>query len=255
MEIIGSSNDTKFFENPALPPEFDNFKEEPTISGGADGALDPELKQPVVEAPAPRYVIECTGFFSSKEKKKKINMSNTFFHRPVRPKANLYLHGNLSFNKQLKPDSVILLESDSVDLSNPAVGVDMTQISITDADENTIFHISIRRGQGQIIFNAKVKGSWGEEERIQLDNRFRSGEEGATILIHDQGDGYEVWIDWVHALWFAKRVKDAVPKAISYGLADENGTAVLSDDIEVRTYPSMRALFLQKHEHEEERSG
>ncbi|KAJ5407672.1 hypothetical protein N7509_001555 [Penicillium cosmopolitanum] len=226
LEIIGSSNDTKFFENPALPPAFDNFKEEPTISGGADGALDPELKQPNIPIPYPR---------------------------PVRLKANLPLHSNLEFQKQLKPDSVILLESDYVDLSKPAVGVDMTQISITDDAGNTVFHISIRRGQGQIIFNAKVKGSWGEEERINLDHRFRASEEGATILIHDQGDGYEVWIDWVHALWFAKRVKNAVPKAISYGLADENGTAVLADDIEVRTYPSMRALFLQKHEHEEEK--
>lgn len=171
----------------------------------------------------------------------------------MRLKANLPLHSNLEFQKQLKPDSVILLESDYVDLSKPAVGVDMTQISITDDAGNTVFHISIRRGQGQIIFNAKVKGSWGEEERINLDHRFRASEEGATILIHDQGDGYEVWIDWVHALWFAKRVKNAVPKAISYGLADENGTAVLADDIEVRTYPSMRALFLQKHEHEEEK--
>lgn len=54
LEIIGSSNDTKYFENPALPPAFENFTPEPTISGGADGALDPELKQPKVEPPAPR---------------------------------------------------------------------------------------------------------------------------------------------------------------------------------------------------------
>lgn len=54
LEIIGSSNDTKFFENPAIPPSFENFKPEPTISGGADGAIDPELKQPKVEPPAPR---------------------------------------------------------------------------------------------------------------------------------------------------------------------------------------------------------
>lgn len=128
----------------------------------------------------------------------------------------------------------------------------MTQISIKDAVGNIIFHVSIRRGQGQIIFNAKIKGSWGEEERIKLDRRFRLNE-GATIMIHDQGEGYEVWIDWVHAIWFSKRIKDAVPKSISYGLGDDNGTAVLADDIEVRTYPSMKALFLQKYEHEEEK--
>lgn len=57
----------------------------------------------------------------------------------------------------------------------------------------------------------------------------------------------------LHIMRKFPRVKNAVPKAISYGLADENETAVLADDIEVRTYPSMRALFLQKHEHEEEK--
>lgn len=129
----------------------------------------------------------------------------------------------------------------------------MTQISIQDAAGDIIFHISIRRAQMQIIFNAKIKGSWGEEESIKLDDRLQAGEEGATILIHDQGYGYEVWINWLHALWFSKRLKDAVPKDISYGLADDNGTSVFSDEIEVRIYPSMKALFLQKHEHEEER--
>lgn len=54
LEIIGSSNDTSHFEDPAKPPSFENFKKEPTITGGADGALDPELKQPKIDPPAPR---------------------------------------------------------------------------------------------------------------------------------------------------------------------------------------------------------
>ncbi|KAJ6105130.1 hypothetical protein N7523_010204 [Penicillium sp. IBT 18751x] len=223
LEIIGSSNATKFFENPARPPAFDNFQKEPTITGGADGALDPELKQPKVQPPAPR---------------------------PARPRANLPLHTTLKFHRQLKADSVILLESATVDLVSPGKGIDMTQISITDAANETIFHMSIRRGQGQIIFNAKVGSSWGKEELISLENRFRA-EEGTTIMIHDQGTGFEVWIDWTHAIWFAKRVKDSTPHAISYGLGNAEGSSVLSEELEVRTYPSMKALFLQKHENEE----
>lgn len=128
----------------------------------------------------------------------------------------------------------------------------MTQISLTDAANNTVFHMSIRRGPGVIIFNAKIDGSWGKEEQIALNHRFRA-EEGASIMIHDQGEGYEVWIDWVHAVWFPKPVKDQTPVAIWYGLGDEEGTSVLSDELDVRTYPSMKALFLQKHEHEEEK--
>ncbi|CAI7673953.1 unnamed protein product [Penicillium viridicatum] len=225
LEIIGSSNDTKHFTNPAIPPAFENFKKEPTITGGADGALDPELKQAKTDPPAPR---------------------------PKRPRANLPLHGSLRFQQTLKADSVILLESSSVDPVKPDDGLDMTQISIMDAENDTIFHISIRRTQGQIIFNAKIGGSWGEEERINISRRFDS-EDGATILIHDQGEGFEVSIDWVHAIWFAKRAQGKAAQSIRYELANEEGTSVLSDYLEVRTYPSMKALFLQKHAHEEEK--
>ncbi|KAJ5200889.1 hypothetical protein N7449_005692 [Penicillium cf. viridicatum] len=225
LEIIGSSNDTKHFTNPAVPPAFENFKKEPTITGGADGALDPELKQAKIDPPAPR---------------------------PKRPRANLPLHGSLRFQQTLKADSVILLESSSVDPVKPDDGIDMTQISIMDAENDTIFHISIRRAQGQIIFNAKIGGSWGEEERINITRRFDS-EDGATILIHDQGEGFEVSIDWVHAIWFAKRAQGKAAQSIRYELGNKEGTSVLSDDLEVRTYPSMKALFLQKHAHEEEK--
>lgn len=166
----------------------------------------------------------------------------------------MFLHETLSFPRQLKPDSVILVESASVNLVAPTVDIDMTQISITDDQDDTLLHLSIRRRQDEIIFNSKIDGSWGAEEIIDLGNRFRV-DEGATILIHDQGEGYEVWIDWVHAIWFAKRVQDRTPKAIWYGLGDENGTSVLDDEIEVRTYPSMKALFLQKHADEEEKTS
>lgn len=128
----------------------------------------------------------------------------------------------------------------------------MTQISITDANNDIILHISIRRVQGQIIFNSKIGGSWGEEERIEIDRRFEN-EEGATILIHDQGEGFEVSLDWIHAIWFDKRVKGSTPQTIWYDLGDKEGTSIFSEDLEVRTYPSMKALFLQKHSHEEEK--
>lgn len=172
--------------------------------------------------------------------------------RPKRPRANLPLHGSRRFQQTLKADSVILLESSSVDPVKPDDGVDMTQISIMDAENDTIFHISIRRAQGQIVFNAKIGGSWGEEERINIARRFDS-EDGATILIHDQGEGFEVSIDWVHAIWFAKRAQGKAAQSIRYELGNKEGTSVLSDDLEVRTYPSMKALFLQKHAHEEEK--
>lgn len=242
LEIIGSSNDTKHFESPAVLPSFENFKQEPTITGGADGALDPELKQPKIDPPAPRYVLN---------PRNKMRFSNHRY-RPKRPRATLPLHSDLHFRQVLKADSVILLESSSVDFLNPDTDIDMTQLSLLDETNDVIFHISIRRGEGEIIFNSKIGGSWGEEECITMEHRFGS-EDGATIMIHDQGEGFEVWIDWVHAIWFAKRVKGRTPMLIQYGLGDEQGTSTLSEDLDVRTYPSMKALFLQKHAHEEEK--
>jgi hypothetical protein len=124
----------------------------------------------------------------------------------------------------------------------------MTQIALLDAANNMVFHMSMRRASGLIVFN----GSSGREDLIQMDQSFRA-EDGATIMIHDQGIGYEVWIDWVHITWILKQDEDQPAAAIAYGLGDENGTSALSDELEVRTYPSMKALFLQKHEHEEEK--
>ncbi|KAJ5822368.1 Concanavalin A-like lectin/glucanases superfamily [Penicillium robsamsonii] len=186
LEIIGISNDTKHFINPTTPPVFENFKKEPTITGGADGALDPEMKKPKIDLPAPR---------------------------PKRHRANLPLHGSLHLQQTLETDSVILLESSSVDPDKPGDGIDMTRISITDAENDIIFHISIRRVQSQIIFNAKIGISWGPEERIDIDRRFNS-EDDATILIHNQGGGFEASIDWVNTIWFAKRAQGRTPQSI-----------------------------------------
>jgi hypothetical protein len=52
---------------------------------------------------------------------------------------------------------------------------------------------------------------------------------------------------------FAKRAKKLTYQAIWYELGGEEGTSALLEELEVRTYPSMKALFLQKHEHEEEK--
>lgn len=57
LEIVGGTNDATNFEDPTKAPVLENFKEEPTISGGADGAFNPDLKQPIVPPPPPKYVI------------------------------------------------------------------------------------------------------------------------------------------------------------------------------------------------------
>jgi hypothetical protein len=223
LEIVGSTNDSKHYEDPTRTTEFDNFKAQPSISGGAEGAFNPDLHNRTPEPPLPKI---------------------------LPPKATLELGHSLPFKQQLGRDSVIIVKSPMVDLTLPSArGSDMTQLSITNMDGDVVFHISIRRTQGVIIFNTKpASGQWGPEVKVSLERRFKEKDE-ATILIHDEGEGYEIFIDWTHVHWFEKRIKATAPKAIHYGLSDgQEATSVLAPKLRVFTYPSMKDLFFAEAE-------
>lgn len=61
LEIIGSTNNATNWNDSSKAATLDNFKKEPTLVGGGDGALDPALKQPVVVPPTPKYVPSSTA--------------------------------------------------------------------------------------------------------------------------------------------------------------------------------------------------
>ncbi|KAL4748038.1 hypothetical protein BDW72DRAFT_196173 [Aspergillus terricola var. indicus] len=219
LEIIGNTNDATNYRDPTKAPLLENFKEEPTISGGADGALDPSLKQPVTIPPPPK---------------------------PDIPKAALRLNSYLPFKETLKPDSVVVIDSLSLNLtsaSDPS-SIDNTQFWFStgrDGDGDIVFLLSVRRAEGAIVFNTKFDGRWGEEVRVSLEGRFKGG--SSSILVHDQEDGYEVFIDWRHVIWFEKRDTAKIARSVSYSVNDGQ-ESVWSRDLKVRVYDSMRALFL-----------
>ncbi|KAE8363174.1 hypothetical protein BDV27DRAFT_159078 [Aspergillus caelatus] len=218
LEIVGSTNDSKHYEDPTRMPEFDNFEAQPSISGGAEGAFNPDLYNRTPEPSPPKI-------------------------QP--PKATLELRNSLCFRQQLGTDSVIIVKSALVDLTPPSPSEsDMTQLSITNGLGDIVFHISIRRTQCAIIFNTKpASGQWGPEVEVQLERHFR-GQDEATILIHDQGEGYETFVNWTHVHWFEKRIWPTAPQAIHYGLSDGQGaTSVLAPKLQVFTYPSMKDVF------------
>lgn len=221
LEVIGASNDATHFHDPAKPPLIENFKKEPTISGGADGALDPELKQPVTAPPPP---------------------PKTDSH-----KANLGVGKTLQFKKPLTPDCVVIIDSSSINLT-PAKGegIDNTQFYFTanaDGKGDVLFLLSIRRAENAIVFNTLIGGSWGKEERVSLDKRFRTDK--PSILVHDQGDGYEIFIDYRHVYWFEKRNKDnQSAKAIAYTV-NKGQSPVWSKGLNVKVFGSMKQVFHQ----------
>jgi hypothetical protein len=218
LEIIGSTNDATNFHDPTKAPLLENFQPEPAISGGADGALDPNLKQPMTIPPAAK---------------------------PDIPKATLRLGSSLPFKGSLAPDNVVIIDAPSLNLTpdRETHTIDNTQFWFSDAeggDGEILFLLSLRRAEGQIVFNTFLNNSWGEEVRVSLDNRFKN--EKPTIFVHDQEDGYEVFIDWRHVLWFEKRAKDRVARSISYTI-NEGQVAVLGKELKVKVFGSMRALF------------
>jgi hypothetical protein len=217
LEIIGSTNDSTVYNDPTKPPKLENFKEEPTISGGPGGALNPSLKQPVAVAPPVVALI---------------------------PKASLKVNSFLSFKQALKADSVVIIDSSSLNLTPAKTsGIDNTQIYLNEGkngDGDILLLLSIRRAENQIVFNSKIDNTWGKEIRISLERRFK----GTTpsILIHDQDDGYEVFIDWKHALFFQKRAPGKVAQSVSYTVNDGQ-TPVWSSNLKVKVYASMKQVF------------
>ncbi|CAG8909691.1 unnamed protein product [Penicillium egyptiacum] len=217
LEIIGSTNDSTVYNDATKPPKLENFKEEPTISGGPGGALNPGLKQPVTVAPPVVAVI---------------------------PKAGLKVNSSLPFKKVLKPDGVVIIDSTSLNLTPAKTsGIDNTQINLNEGkngDGDILFLLSVRRSENQIVFNTKINNSFGKEVRIPLEKRFK----GTTpsILIHDQDDGYEVFIDWKHALYFPKRAAGKVAQSVSYTV-NSGQTPVWSSNLKVKVYDSMKEVF------------
>lgn len=217
LEIIGSTNDSTVYNDATRAPKLENFKEEPTISGGPGGALNPSLQQPLTVAPP---VV------------------------PKIPKAGLRINSSLPFKETLKADGVVIIESSSLNLT-PAktTGIDNTQVYLNEGkngDGDILFLLSIRRAEKQIVFNTKISNSWGKEVRVPLDNRFKG--KNPSILIHDQGDGYEVFIDWRHVVFFEKRVEGKIAQSVSYTV-NEGQASVWSSDLKVKVYGSMKEVF------------
>lgn len=156
------------------------------------------------------------------------------------PKANLPLRGSLPLKAPLESDGVIILDAPKLDLEKAVTStIDNTQVQFKSGSD-TLLVISFRRAEGEIVFNARLQRSWGEEVRVSLDNRFKT--QTPTILVHDQGDGYEVLIDWVHVIWFEKRAKEKKITLLTYGV-NESQNPVLGDGLKVKVFPSLKQLF------------
>ncbi|QSS48849.1 photo-regulated tyrosinase [Histoplasma capsulatum var. duboisii H88] len=212
LEVLGSFNTAQHHKDATILSGFKGFRDIPSLAGGPDGALDPKLKK----KPAPPPT-----------------------NPPAPPSAGLHLNSSLDLKSDLTADGVIILDSTSVDLNQIQTDtIDNTQVTFKNGND-TLFLISFRRAEGQIVFNTNLGGKWGPEERVSLDGKLKQPQ--AAIMVHDQGEGFEVSIDFVHVAWFKKRDPRPI-KTLRYG-TNKNQKPVLADVLKVSVYPSMQKVF------------
>ncbi|KAK2785870.1 hypothetical protein FQN52_009208 [Onygenales sp. PD_12] len=212
LEVLGSFDNASHSKDPAVLSGFNGFRDIPALAGGPDGALDPKLKKKPTP-PSP--------------------------HPPPAPSAGLPLGQSINLKTEFNADSILIFDSNSVDLNQIQTDtIDNTQLTFHNG-KDVLFLISFRRAEGQIVFNTNVGGKWGAEERVDLGGKLKGS--STSIMVHDQGTGFEVSIDWVHAAWFAKR--DARPiKSVSYGV-NKGQKSVLASVLKVSAHSSLRKIF------------
>ena len=152
------------------------------------------------------------------------------------------MNTKLPLKKELDIDGVILIDSTKLNMDKASGSdIDNTAFNLLDSSNSDILlHFSVRRAEGQIVFNTTQNGQWGKEVRIPLENRFRSST--PSIMVHDQGDGFEVFIDWMHAIWFEKRDRTKKVKVISYSV-NKDQSPVWSHELKIRVFDSFKELF------------
>ncbi|KAK2803509.1 hypothetical protein FQN50_006944 [Emmonsiellopsis sp. PD_5] len=148
----------------------------------------------------------------------------------------LGLGQHIPIARDLEQNNVIVISSTSINTAVPK-GTDHTNFSFYSLWGDALLHISLRRVEGQIVFNTCIGGGWGGEERISLQSSFK--QPSPTIFVQDQGDSFGIYIDGAQVQSFGKRAKDKLVKSIAYYLDNPSVGSMLSDPLQVKIYSSM----------------
>jgi hypothetical protein len=129
----------------------------------------------------------------------------------------LHLDEVVTFDKPLVPGGSVVFRSSSIDrLPDTKAYIDNTSVNLLSAEGDHLLHVSIRRAQNRIVFNARLDSEqWDDakEEWVPLFGVFQQTD--ATITARVQDKSYDVLIDGSTVYTFAKRIDKDV-KAITY---------------------------------------
>jgi hypothetical protein len=110
------------------------------------------------------------------------------------------------FDRALEVGSSLTFYLKTVNLlPDSQVSLDNTHVSILSAKRDRVLHISLRRAENEICFNAReAEGEWGAEEHLPLSDLFWRTD--ATIRVHVDKSVFSVSIDGAIVYLFTKRI-------------------------------------------------
>ncbi|EDR07500.1 galectin [Laccaria bicolor S238N-H82] len=152
---------------------------------------------------------------------------------------NFYLlpiYETIRLEAPLKAGGVLIFQSSGLNMDScrSRKGGVRVWINILDASNNYV-HFSIRPNENSILFNHFSNNQWGREERMPMKGLFFK-EPNPTIVIYDNGDRYQVMVDYVTVAYFEKRIKEA-GVAVSYDM-DIDQVSPFSNTLAMTAYTS-----------------
>jgi hypothetical protein len=142
--------------------------------------------------------------------------------------------------REFKFDNIVNFQSSELDLKPSSTGtgqLDNTSLNLMHGGDICL-HISIRRNEDAVVFNAKpANGNWGTEERIKLEGSFKGP--CTSITVCDDGDRYQILFDYHTVHNFNKRMhKEAGVNRVSYR-ANANQTPPFSKTLAMSVYSNL----------------
>ncbi|KAJ3486159.1 hypothetical protein NLI96_g4444 [Meripilus lineatus] len=116
--------------------------------------------------------------------------------------------------------------------SDPSPGGDNTSLNLLSGDGDWLLHISIRRVNSTIVFNARnAAGGWGAEEVISSQGFFHESQP-ASVVVQNRSSAFDVYIDGILRHTFKKRINQAV-RAVRYHRNGNMNTQIFAYTINV----------------------
>ncbi|KAH7917729.1 galectin [Leucogyrophana mollusca] len=144
----------------------------------------------------------------------------------------------VTLKNEFKAEGIVDFQSAKLDLNPSSAGpnqIDNTSVNLLSAKNDNLLHISIRRAENAIVFNAhEVDKDWGKEERVPLKGAFVGPDTVITVV--DHGDRYQILTDYHTVHYFNKRISGNVNQ-LSYQI-NKNQISPFSDTLACQVYGS-----------------